>query len=264
MVDKPTDIDNKYLMSIFRQYLLSHHRLFIAFMTSAFILFVVSPSHSQVTRMLFREDFNDLGNWSPVYFPKITSHTLYSIEKNGGEAFLKAVSNASASALMYKREYNVYDYPGVRWRWKVNNVYSNVNPEKKSGDDYPIRVYIIFKYDSESANAIDTVKYGIAKRLYGEYPPHSTLNYVWANNVEQKAIIISPYTDKAKLITLEKGNGKVETWQNEEVNILQDYRRAFGVDPPAIASVAIMNDSDNTGQKSVSYINFIEVFEIGK
>ena len=49
-------------------------------------------------------------------------------------------------------------------------------------------------------------------------------------------------------------------WQDEEINILQDYRSAFGKEPPSIASIAIMNDSDNTGQQSVSYIDFIEVF----
>jgi hypothetical protein len=29
--------------------------------------------------------------------------------------------------------------------------------------------------------------------------------------------------------------------------------------PPPIASLAIMNDSDNTGEKSVSYVDFMEV-----
>ena len=77
----------------------------------------------------------------------------------------------------------------------------------------------------------------------------------------RRAIITSPYTDKARLIALEKGNGKTGMWQDEEVNILQDYRRAFGTDPPSVASIAIMNDSDNTGQQSVSYIDFIEVFK---
>ena len=41
---------------------------------------------------------------------------------------------------------------------------------------------------------------------------------------------------------------------------LEDYRRAFGEDPPAEASLAIMNDSDDTGQSAVSFVEFIEVF----
>jgi len=63
------------------------------------------------------------------------------------------------------------------------------------------------------------------------------------------------------LIALEKGKEKVGMWQEEKVNILWDYRAAFGADPPASASIAIMNDPDNTGQASASYLNFIEVFK---
>jgi Ca2+-binding EF-hand superfamily protein len=56
----------------------------------------------------------------------------------------------------------------------------------------------------------------------------------------------------------------VGTWQAEEVNILSDYKKAFGTSPPELASLAIMNDSDNTGQASVSYLDFIEVFRDDK
>jgi hypothetical protein len=247
-------------MGIFRQRLLSHHVLFAVFIAAAFAILGVPPLYSQNTRMLVREDFNNLENWRPLYFPKISKHTTYTIETSRSASFLKAESNASASALVYKEKFNVYDHPIVRWSWKVNNVYQNADPEKKSGDDYPVRVYIIFKYYPDTAGALDKVKYGVTKRLYGDYPPHSTLTYVWANDTEQKAIIASPYTDKARIIALQRGSQKVGTWQHEEANILQDYKKAFGVDPPKIASIAIMNDSDNTGQTSVSYLDFIEVF----
>lgn len=245
-------------------YNLSHGLLCAVFVAVTGMLFVVFPAWAQSARVLFREDFNTLENWRPLYFPKIPRHSTYKVETNGSESFLKAESGASASALVYKWEFNIYDYPRARWKWKISNVYLNADPEKKSGDDYPARVYIIFKYDPATANAVDKVKYGIARRLYGEYPPHSTLNYVWANSSEQKAIITSPYTDKARLISLEKGNRKAGVWQDEEINILQDYKRAFGADPPSVASIAIMNDSDNTGQQSVSYFDFIEVFESEK
>lgn len=251
-------------MRLLIRYNHSHGLPCAVFVAVVYILIIISPAYPQSVRVLFREDFNTLENWRPLYFPKILRHSTYTVETNGGEAFLKAESSGSASGLIYKQEFNVYDYPRVRWRWKINNVYADADPEKKSGDDYPVRVYIIFKYDPRTANTIDKVKYVIARELYGEYPPHSTLNYVWANSVEQKSVITSPYTDKARLIALEKGNRKAGMWQDEEVNILQDYRRAFGADPPSVASIAIMNDSDNTGQQAVSYIDFIEVFRDGK
>jgi len=51
----------------------------------------------------------------------------------------------------------------------------------------------------------------------------------------------------------------VGTWQTCEVDMVADYRRAFGRQPPALARIAVMNDSDDTGDQAVSYINYIEV-----
>lgn len=223
------------------------------------VLIVCSPACSGEGGVLFREDFNNLDNWRLVHFPKVPQHTTYAIETSGAEGFLKTESKASASALVYKHEFNVFEHSRARWRWKVNNLYRNASPDRKSGDDYPIRVYINFKYDPETAGPVEKVKYGLAKKLFGEYPPHSSLSYVWANNEGQKLILTNPYTERAKIIALEKGNKNVGTWRLEEVNILEDYRRAFGAEPPAVASISIMNDSDDTGQESVSYIDFIEV-----
>ena len=124
-------------------------------------------------------------------------------------------------------------------------------------------IYIMFQYNPDEAGPLEGLQYSIAKRRYGEYPPHSTLNYVWANREGQKDAITSPYTDRVKLIALEKGSRKAGTWLTEEVNILSDYRKVFGKDPPEVASLAIMNDSDNTGQPSVSYVDFIEVYRYG-
>ena len=45
------------------------------------------------------------------------------------------------------------------------------------------------------------------------------------------------------------------------IAILDDYQQAFGVKPPARARIAIMNDSDNTGESSVSYVEYIEIFK---
>ena len=71
---------------------------------------------------------------------------------------------------------------------------------------------------------------------------------------------MNPYTEETVIIFLEMESLNVGKWQHEEVHILEDYERVFGVKPPLIASIGIMNDSDNTGEGSVSYIDFIEVY----
>jgi hypothetical protein len=217
-------------------------------------------SHAEERKSLFREEFNNLENWKPLYFPKIQKHTSYTIERHGNDHYLRAESNASASALLHKETFNVYEYPQVKWNWKVSNIYAGADPKTKAGDDYPVRIYIIFEYDTLKSGFFGKLRNSLIKKLYGYDTPHSTLSYVWSSKEDNEAIITSPYTDKAKIIILAGGSQKAGTWQDEDINIVEDYRKAFGESPPPRAGLAIMNDSDNTGESSVSFIRYIEVY----
>ena len=107
---------------------------------AAFISLIIITSSVVVAddSIFLRENFSSLDNWKPLYFPKIKVHTKYSIETEGNSRYLKAESNASASALVNMREINIYKYAKVRWRWKVSNVYEKAVPGTKGGDDYPL------------------------------------------------------------------------------------------------------------------------------
>jgi hypothetical protein len=203
-------------------------------------------SFAQEREVFIREDFSSMDDWKPLHFPKIKEHTKYSIENSEDKSFLKAESSASASGIIFKKKFNVFEYPKARWRWKVSNIYTKGNAKDKSGDDYPIRIYIIFEYDPDTALFGKKIKYGLARKIYGEYPPDSSLNYIWANRRHQKNIITNTYAKEAQMIVLQAGKENAGTWQEQEVNMLEDYRKAFRKNPPATASIAIMNDSDNT------------------
>lgn len=228
--------------------------------TALVLLFALMVASGRA-EVLFREDFNTLDNWKPLYFPKIPRHTSYTIVSEGDGKCLRAESNASASGIVYNKTFKVYEYPRVHWRWKVESIYKNGNARTKVGDDYPIRVYILFQYDPSKAGFFDRAKYNAARRRYGEYPPHSTLNYIWANRKHETTVITNSYSKQSKMILLQQGKANIGKWMEEEVHILRDYRKAYGESAPAVASIAIMNDSDNTGEKSVSYIDYIEVHE---
>jgi len=117
----------------------------------------------------------------------------------------------------------------------------------------------MFEYDPDKAGFLEKLQYGTLRTIYGSYPPHSTLNYVWASSDKASDIFASPFTDRARMIALEKGASRLGQWVEEKADIVADYRRAFGTDPPAMAGIAIMNDSDNTGEAAVSYVEFIEI-----
>jgi len=220
----------------------------------------VSGVFAQEPDIYLHEEFNNLDEWKPFYFTKIKEHTIYSVEEDGGIAYLKADSNSSASGIIFKKEIHIFKYPKIRWRWKISNVFKKGDAKEKAGDDYPARVYIIFKYDPANASFGQRLRYGAAKSIRGEYPPHSSLNYIWANKSHEERILTNTYTSEAKMIVLQTGEVNAGKWIEQEVDIIDDYHKAFGEDPPSIASLAIMNDSDNTGESAVSYIDYIDIY----
>lgn len=210
-------------------------------------------------KVLFRINFDSLSDWEPLTFPKIKTHSKYSLVKDGDKSILKAESRASASAIVYRRTFNIYENPRSHWRWKVTQLSDRGNPKEKAGDDYPIRVYVMFQYDPNRASLGESLIYKATKAIYGKYPPHSTLNYVWTGANIFERFIASPYTGKAYMVVLERGKEKAGQWIEESVNVLEDYRKAYGKEPPATAGIAVMSDSDNTGTNAEAYLEFIEV-----
>ena len=220
----------------------------------------VHPLFSQNSSVLFREDFQDLVKWKDEFFPKIQRHTFYTVEKQGSDTYLKAHSESSASLLIYTEPFDVYEYPHVRWRWKIDGIIEKGNAKTRQGDDYPIRIYIAFEYDPADAGIFLRAQYAAVKALYGEYPPHSSLNYIWANRQHDEDILSSTYTDRSKMILLEKGDELAGTWVTEDINIIEDYEKAFNGKPPRRATIGIMADSDNTSEQATSYIDYIMVY----
>ena len=63
----------------------------------------------------------------------------------------------------------------------------------------------------------------------------------------------NPFTDRVHMIVVESGLSKLNTWVTEERNIYDDYKRVFGEEPPMISGMAIMTDTDNTGESATAY-----------
>jgi hypothetical protein len=216
---------------------------------------IVLPAGEPQPETLLHEEFRNLDAWRPVTFDKIPRHTTYRVLEEDGGTVLQAESRASASGLAWKGSFDPAKYPLLSWRWKVANVLRKGDATRKDGDDYPLRVYVVFKYDPAHAGAAMRAKYALAKRLTGEYPPHSSLNYIWANRDHDRRVLSSPYTDRSKMVVLREGDAQAGRWFEEQVNIIEDYREAFGEDPPPGASIAIMSDSDNTEGSAKAWLD---------
>ncbi len=195
--------------------------------------------------------------WEPLTFDKIPTHTQYDLVKDGDTVVVKANSNQSSSGLTREIKIDPKEFPIVEWQWKVKNILKKGNVNEKSGDDYPARLYITFEYDSTKVGFFEKAKYETAKLIYGQYPPIGAINYIWESHSPIGTMVPNPYTDRVNMIVIESGESRLNEWITEERNIFEDYKKAFGEDPPIISGVAIMTDTDNTKESAVAYFGDI-------
>jgi hypothetical protein len=190
--------------------------------------------------------------WTPLTFHKIHRHTEYSLVRDGETVVVKASSKASASGLVTAVRIDPKEYSIVRWRWKIDNLLEKSNVRRKTGDDYPARLYITFEYEPDKVGWAKTLKYQAGRVLFGAIPI-AAINYIWDGTTPAGSILDNAYTDFAKMIVIRTGSERVGQWVDETRNIYDDYRLAFGEEPPMINGVAIMTDTDNTQEAAIAY-----------
>ncbi|MDA3832222.1 MAG: DUF3047 domain-containing protein, partial [Spirochaetales bacterium] len=195
-----------------------------------------------------------LEGWQPLFFDGVDNHTVYTHILEDGVGVIQASSAQSSSGLVRNISIDVNEYSTLSFRWKIQKSIPAADLTQKKGDDAPARVYITFAYDSSQVSWWEVVKFEAIKLIYGEYPPIGALTYVWASHELPGTILDSPYTNRVKIIVLESGTAQQGQWLAEQRDIQADYQKAFGVrDVPLISGVAIMTDTDNTGEQAVAW-----------
>lgn len=161
-------------------------------------------------------------------------NTRYEAVQLDKETVLKATTRASASALFKEVDIDLTQTPYLNWRWRVENTYAIGDQTTKKGDDYPARVYVVFRE--------------------GLFPWQTrALNYVWSNTATELDLWPNPFTDKAIMIPVRSSTDELGRWHSERVNIAEDYLRIFGKRIDTVDGIAIMSDSDNGGHSAVAY-----------
>jgi hypothetical protein len=196
--------------------------------------------------------------WMPLNFRHIPQHTSYTLVRDPeAGVVIRAQAQASASGLIHPLALPAGERPLLTWRWKADNLIAGGDVRRKEGDDYPVRIYVSFRYSPERLSFIDRAKYTAAHIIYGEYPPHAGINYIWDARTPVGTMVRNPFTDRVQMIVVESGAARLQQWLAYERDIVEDYRKAFGEEPPPIAGVALMTDADNTGEAVVAYFGDI-------
>jgi hypothetical protein len=200
--------------------------------------------------------------WKPLTFKKVPRHTDYRLVQDGDRVVIKATSAASASGLIKVVSIDSQQYPIVRWSWRVENILQKSDVTRKAGDDYPARLYITFAYEPERVSIGRKLKYKAGRALFGDIPI-AALNYIWESKAPVGTIVDNAFTDFAKMIVVQSGAERLGSWVEEERNVYEDYKAAFGEQPPMINGIAIMSDTDNTGEQALAYYGDIVFAKTG-
>lgn len=202
--------------------------------------------------------------WRALTFQKIPAHTEYTLLHDEGRPVIRAVSRKAASGLYRPVDLDPKVFSVLSWCWKIDHTIRKGDETRKEGDDYAARIYLTFKYDPGNATFWERTKFGFIKAVYGEYPPKGAINYIWANRLPKGEAIPNAYTDRAQMVAVESGEERAGTWACEERNLYSDYQHLFGAAPPVISGVAVMTDTDNTGEEAVAYYSDIVLRTAGE
>lgn len=183
-----------------------------------------------------RFELEGLNGWEPEIFKNTTD---YRLTKEDGRTVVQATSRAAASGLVKEIEFDPARFRYLRWSWKVERTLKDGDEKTKAGDDYAARLYVIFP-----------------GRFFWQT---RAINYIWANRLQKGESIANAYTGQAMMVAVQSGPALAGRWLTEERNIWEDYRRLFGEEAGAAGAVAIMTDTDNTGDSAVAWYGDIVI-----
>lgn len=193
-------------------------------------------------------------DWKFLPVRNAKNATQYAIVRDdeAGTPVLEGIADNAAGAMIQRLDADAAATPMLRFRWRVGNLISRSDPTTKAGDDYAARIYVTFAYDPARATLREKSENAIMHVLYGETPPHAALAYVFTHKLATGAVQISPFTSRVRKIVVDSDVASIGRWKQFERNVLDDYRRVFREEPTAISGIAVMVDTDNTGEHARS------------
>ena len=160
--------------------------------------------------------------------------TEYSIGKNENGNFLKAIANNSGSGLGKEIIIDLNKTPYLNITWKVEKDLNGINERSKKGHDYAARVFVVKKTGATPLS-------------------NRAVNYVFSSNQDLGSNSPSPYTKKSVDNVLATTKTNLNEWVTVKANVKEDFKKFHDLDVNELDGIAIMSDTDNSKQKSITY-----------
>lgn len=198
------------------------------------LLLLIQPASGSAPVKTAVSDFetDGLKGWEEKSFSGKTDYQIVTEQK---DTVVKATSKAAASGLFRKIHIDLQQTPYLNWRWRLDQPLHSLDEKTKSGDDYGARVYVVVDGGLFFWNT-------------------KAINYVWASTLPTGESWPNAFAGKnAMMLALRSSSDKTATWYGEKRNVADDLKKFFGTEIRFIDAVAIMTDTDNSGQQTTAY-----------
>jgi hypothetical protein len=204
--------------------------------------------------------------WEHLTYLGTAENTL-SLMREEGTIILHVTSLNSASALL--KRMNVGDDGGIRlenhpilvWRWKINRTVGMAIENRKDRNDSAARVRVIFAERGmqplEKSPGFEKIIKYLGVKMPNIEPSGFKIDYIWGTRAQKGEIIDYPGSRNHKMIVVERGNSRANQWVWEKRDLVKDFHAMFRGDPPGLAGIVVLSDTDQTNEGVEAYYSSI-------
>ena len=160
-------------------------------------------------------------------------------DEDKGVKVLRMRSDKASFSIHRAVKLDLKEFPHLSWKWKVTKLPEGADARNSKYDDQAAGIYVVFHKFPGFLNS-------------------QLIGYVWETSAPAGAILKSRKNSKVHYIVVRSGVGDLDKWITEKRNVLDDYRRVFGSEPPQIGGIALMIDTDDTLSNAESYFARVE------
>ncbi|TYP95024.1 Protein of unknown function (DUF3047) [Fodinibius salinus] len=170
---------------------------------------------------------------------KFTKNYLYKVAQDSGNKFLHyegtAAKHINLPLINEDKEniynINLYETPVLSWKIRAHELPKNARENDDDVNDSVASIYVAF----------DMGRVALFKKV------PKTIRYSWSSTL-QKGKTASKLFGNQQIIIVKSGKEDSGKWITFERNLVEDYRRMFGDDPPKTPiAILILSDGDSTG-----------------
>jgi len=171
--------------------------------------------------------------------PEIVKDYNYTVKKEDSNKFLRYEGTSAKHInfpLIDKKKNNIYGIdiyktPKLSWKVRAHTLPVNANEEVEENNDSVASVYVVFDFGRVA--------------LFKKVP--KTIRYSWSSTLPE-GTVTSKLFGNQQIKVVKSGNEDLGKWITFEVNLVNDYRRLFGDDPPETPiAILLLSDGDSTG-----------------